>query len=426
MSWMNKTALLIVDDEPINVQMAAECLAADYDIFVAKSGFDALTLLQHQSVGLILLDIGMPEMDGFATAERVAALPHCAAIPIIYLTADNSEETISKAFDTGAADYVIKPFKRKELLARVKNRLETERLKQEQHDLLKRNTHLIELIKSHVAYLKTDVHGMITEVSVSFCELFLCQENPVTDCNSYFIGKNVNILKSGSTPVAQYQDLWRSLALGEVFTHTIEDKHPCGTNGWYRVTIAPDMSESGQLIGYIAFYLNIDKEVRFEREATTDYLTGLCNRAKFDRLFQDELLRAQRYRHSFSLILADIDHFKTVNDDYGHLVGDVVLKEFAQLLSQHIRQTDSVARWGGEEFIILCPNTDNVGAVQLAEKLRCVIQEHLFASIGQKTASFGVSTYQPQWDGTDLFRQVDKALYQAKEAGRNKVVSFIA
>jgi diguanylate cyclase (GGDEF)-like protein len=83
-----------------------------------------------------------------------------------------------------------------------------------------------------------------------------------------------------------------------------------------------------------------------------------------------------------------------------------------------------VARWGGEEFIILCPNTDNDGAVQLAEKLRHVIQENVFASIGQKTASFGVATYHPQWDGMDLFRHVDKALYQAKEAGRNKVVSF--
>jgi diguanylate cyclase (GGDEF)-like protein len=423
---MNKTALLIVDDEPINLQMAAECLSADYDIFVARSGFDALTLLQHQSVGLILLDIGMPEMDGFATAESIAALPHCAAVPIIYLTADNSEETISKAFDTGAADYVIKPFKRKELLARVKNRLETERLKQEQHDLLKRNTHLIELIKSHVAYLKTDVNGIVTEVSASLCDLFLCKESNEVNCFEYFIGNNVNLLKSGSTPLEQYQRLWQSLAMGEVFTHEIEDKHPSGTSAWYRVTIAPDVDENGQLVGYIAFYLNIDKEVRFEHEATTDYLTGLWNRAKFDRLFHDELIRAQRYLHPFSLILADIDHFKTVNDDYGHLVGDAVLKDFAQLLSQNIRQTDSVARWGGEEFIILCPNTDKDGVMQLAEKLRQVIQNYCFTTIGHKTASFGVATYYSQEDGLELFRNVDKALYQAKEGGRNKVVSFVA
>jgi len=423
---MNKTALLIVDDEPINVQMAAECLSADYDIYVARSGFDAVTLLRHQSVELILLDIGMPEMDGFATAEAIAALPNCSAIPIIYLTADNSEETISKAFDTGAADYVIKPFKRKELLARVKNRLETERLKQEQYHLVQRNNHLIELIKSHVAYLKTNTNGIITEVSPSFCRLFHSHQQDIEQCNRYFVGNNVNMLRTSSTPQEHYFQLWQAIGKQEVYTHEIEDRHADGASGWYRVTIAPDSDESGQLIGYIAFYLNIDKEVRFEREATTDYLTGLCNRAKFDALFHDELIRAQRYRHSFSLILADIDHFKTVNDDYGHLVGDAVLKEFAQLLSQHIRQTDSVARWGGEEFIILCPNTDNDGAVQLAEKLRHVIQEYVFTSIGHKTASFGVATYHPQWDGLDLFRNVDKALYQAKDTGRNKVVSFPA
>lgn len=423
---MNKTALLIVDDEPINLQMAAECLVNDYAIFVAKSGSDALTLLQHQSVELILLDIGMPEMDGFATAEAIAALPHCASIPIIYLTADNSEETISKAFDTGAADYIVKPFKRKELLARVKNRLETERLKQEQYQLVQRNNHLLELIKSHVAYLKTDINGIITEVSPSFCRLFHSHQQVIELCNRYFVGNNVNMLKTGSTPQEHYFQLWQTLGKQQVYTHEIEDRHADGASGWYRVTIAPDTDESGYLIGYIAFYLNIDKEIRFEHEATTDYLTGLCNRAKFDRLFNDELIRAQRYRHPFSLILADIDHFKTVNDDYGHLVGDAVLKDFAQLLSEHIRQTDSVARWGGEEFIILCPNTDNEGAVQLAEKLRHVIQEHAFASIGHKTASFGVATYHPQWDALDLFRNVDKALYQAKDAGRNKVVSFQA
>ncbi len=301
---MNKTALLIVDDEPINLQMAAECLAEDYAIFVAKSGCDALVLLQHQSVGLILLDIGMPNMDGFETALRIHALPDHEATPIIYLTADNSEETISKAFDSGAADYIIKPFKRKELQARVKNRLETQRLKQEQYQLLKQNGHLIQLIKSHVAYLKTDVNGIITEVSASFCDFFYGQKANASDCTNYFVGKNVNILKNESTPKEHYQHLWQSLERLEVYTYEIEDRHADGASGWYRVTIAPDSDETGHVVGYIAFYLNIDKEVRFEHLATTDYLTGLCNRAKFDSLFNNELLQAKRYHLLFSLIFS--------------------------------------------------------------------------------------------------------------------------
>lgn len=123
---MNKTDLLIVDDEPINLQIAAECLSPLYTIYIAKKGLDALTILQNKPVALILLDIGMPDMDGFETAARIRTLALHKQTPIIYLTADNSEETIAKAFDSGAADYVIKPFKPDELLASVKNNLAKE------------------------------------------------------------------------------------------------------------------------------------------------------------------------------------------------------------------------------------------------------------------------------------------------------------
>jgi diguanylate cyclase (GGDEF)-like protein len=421
---MIKTPILIVDDEPLNLQIAAECLAPFYHLFIAKNGAEALTILNHHDIALILLDIHMPIMDGFETAKKIQRLSTHIQTPIIYLTADTSEETISQAFDSGAADYIVKPFKQKELLARVKNRIETEQLKKQQRQLLEHNEHLIQLIKSHIAYIKTDKIGIITETSRSFCDLFCCEKYVGDLSNSPYIGKNVNTLKSGNTPRETYARLWETLNRCEVFTHDIENKNMCGECHWYRVTIAPDVNDISEVTGYICFFHNIDDQVRYAHNASVDYLTGLFNRSKFDDKLAEEMLRAELYHELFSIILVDIDHFKAVNDQYGHDVGDAVLKEVTHLLSKQIRLTDTLARWGGEEFIILCPNTDISAAVTLAEVLRTAIEHHHFDTVEHKTASFGVTQYHSRLDPITLFKHVDHALYQAKETGRNKVIAF--
>jgi len=162
---------------------------------------------------------------------------------------------------------------------------------------------------------------------------------------------------------------------------------------------------------------------QFRTLATTDNLTQIYNRQKFNTVIEEEIKRASRYKRSLSLILFDIDHFKSVNDIYGHLVGDDILKAMVDVVSSHIRISDIFARWGGEEFTILIPETDINGAKILAEKLRSKIAETVFDVVGHKTCSFGVTTYNGQTK-EEFINEADTALYFIKENGRDNVGYF--
>lgn len=167
---------------------------------------------------------------------------------------------------------------------------------------------------------------------------------------------------------------------------------------------------------------------RMERMATTDGLTGLVNHRHFQGLFDNALARAERYGRPLSVILTDIDHFKSVNDTYGHPVGDRVLKVVARVLEQGARKTDVVARYGGEEFAILLDETDTEGAVQIAERIREAVQAKEFHTEHGRfscTLSLGVSTFpHDAQTKADLIEGADQALYKAKGTGRNQVVTF--
>ncbi len=154
--------------------------------------------------------------------------------------------------------------------------------------------------------------------------------------------------------------------------------------------------------------------------ATTDRLTGAYNRHKLDELSTYEISRSTRYHHPLSLILIDIDHFKEVNDSYGHLVGDQVLVNLVTLLQTNIRDTDSLARWGGEEFVILCPGINGGQALQLAEKIRAVVSKHDFRPVGHITLSIGATELLPGESFDQGILRADEALYRAKENGRDR------
>ncbi|MDD2464100.1 MAG: diguanylate cyclase [Desulfobulbus sp.] len=163
----------------------------------------------------------------------------------------------------------------------------------------------------------------------------------------------------------------------------------------------------------------LNKEL--ERLSATDKLTGLFNQMKLDEAFESELKLSNRYNTAFSIIMVDIDHFKEINDSFGHQVGDKVLVEVARILKANTRGTDRVGRWGGEEFVIVCTQTDKQGVLKLAEKLRQTFQEHNFPIVQQKTASFGVTTSRSGDKPNDLVARADEALYAAKHNGRNQV-----
>lgn len=165
-------------------------------------------------------------------------------------------------------------------------------------------------------------------------------------------------------------------------------------------------------------YLNNQK---LEYLATTDELTGLYNRSRIENNVNDEVERSERYKRGLSIILLDIDNFKSVNDDYGHHVGDVILSEFASVLKDGIRKVDAVGRWGGEEFLIILPETNIKEAENIAEQIRKKIENHIFTVIKHKTSSFGVSEYIQGDNSQSIINRADKALYKAKDCGRNTV-----
>ena len=165
-----------------------------------------------------------------------------------------------------------------------------------------------------------------------------------------------------------------------------------------------------------------EKNKLLEKLSITDELTKIYNRRKLDELLQSELNRCERFSHTFSVAILDIDHFKKINDTYGHQMGDKVLIEIADTLKTHMRKTDYVGRFGGEEFVIICPESDKNGIYKLMENIRKDIQNHDFKGVGQVTASFGISILKEKDNIESLLKRADIALYQAKAAGRNKVV----
>lgn len=193
--------------------------------------------------------------------------------------------------------------------------------------------------------------------------------------------------------------------------------------------------ELGQIIKSINVFINklhksheelSEAKKELERLYITDQLTGVYNRVKIDEIIDIELKKQKRYGYVCSVIMIDIDLFKLVNDTYGHLAGDLTLKEFSALLKSNVRDTDNVGRWGGEEFIIVSPQTDQDGALSLANHLRSKIEEFTFTTVGKKTASFGVASCSEDDDIQSLIDNADKALYRAKNSGRNKVVTHNA
>ena len=159
-----------------------------------------------------------------------------------------------------------------------------------------------------------------------------------------------------------------------------------------------------------------------KRLATIDDLTGISNHRRFVEFFDVEWRRAVRDTKPISMILIDVDFFKQVNDTYGHFIGDEVLYHLAILLNKHTRIVDEVGRWGGEEFMIVCPGTSLVNVLYLAEKLRNAVEKYDFPNIGHLTVSMGVEVFKSEQSLQEMLEHADHYLYQAKNAGRNCVM----
>lgn len=189
--------------------------------------------------------------------------------------------------------------------------------------------------------------------------------------------------------------------------------------------VNPSANNDGTQTTVFGIFRDITERKRAEEQihrfATLDSLTGILNRREFTRITESEIERVKRYGTPLTMLMYDLDHFKRVNDTFGHDVGDYVLQTIVQVVNENMRNTDIAGRWGGEEFMVLLLQTDLDSGRKVAEKLRQAIEQFTFDKVGQVTASFGVTQLLPEDDVGSLTKRVDEALYDAKQRGRNRV-----
>lgn len=195
---------------------------------------------------------------------------------------------------------------------------------------------------------------------------------------------------------------------------------PDGSIRWVR-----DSAKATRLASGRARVDGVVSDISAYKQAVTDSLTGVANRRMFEQALENEIARARRHNMPFALVMYDVDHFKEVNDTHGHDVGDDVLKGITQTVQANIRTVDLLARWGGEEFVILSPQSSIDGASVMADKLRAAIAGQVFGRAGAVTASFGIAMYEPGDDVASLLKKADAALYRAKQNGRNRVEQIV-
>jgi diguanylate cyclase (GGDEF)-like protein len=300
--------ILVADDEPVNLALIKRRLEWEhYRVHTAEDGREAVEAARRVRPDLIILDVMMPVMDGLRACRLLKEDPATRDIPVIFLSAIDDTEAIVGGLSSGADDYISKPFRVEELIARVAVAI---RLKRERDRLRRR-----------------------------------------------------------------------------------------AEESRRRAEAASEMS-------------------------MTDALTGLLNRYGLQRALQRELAEARRYARPLSCLLLDLDHFKAVNDTYGHAAGDAALAQAARVLTESVRGSDVVCRYGGEEFLVLAPETELAGALALAEKIRLAVSARLFGAgpcSFPLTFSVGVARLRAGESGNDMIARADEALYHAKQTGRDRV-----
>jgi len=239
------------------------------------------------------------------------------------------------------------------------------------------------------------------------------------------IGKKTNIFKSGKHTKEFYEKLWKTILSGQNYHNVVIDKTKDNRCYYIDLKITPLMDKDNNIQNFVSTSTDITSRVEMENRlkklASIDSLTGVYNRYKIDDEINLQIARFKRKKKPFCILMFDIDYFKSVNDTYGHDVGDKVLKDLCKMVLSNIRTTDILGRWGGEEFIIILDETTQGTAVEIGEKLRKVTQNHLIDGRYKVTISIGITQYKELLTREDLTKKADEALYRAKDKGRNQV-----
>ncbi|MCZ7448544.1 PleD family two-component system response regulator [Agrobacterium rhizogenes] len=452
--------VLVVDDIPANVKLLEARLIAEYfDVVTAEDGFKALTICDEEQVDIILLDIMMPGMDGFEVCERLKANPNTAHIPVVMVTALDQPSDRVRGLKAGADDFLTKPVNDLQLIARVKSLV---RLKAVSDELrlraeTARQIGIEEMLRSD-GLMQTPGRVLVADGRASSQERIIRALKPVAEIDAV-TEPQAALLKAASSPFelvivnsnfedydplrlcSQLRSLERTrflpllLVAEQGADEMVARALDLGVNDYILRPIDPNelVARSLTQIRRKRYNEHLRLNLQHTMElAIVDGLTGLNNRRYLDSHLKILFDRAAVRGRPISICMTDIDRFKLVNDTYGHDVGDEVLREFAARIRSTVRGADLACRYGGEEFVVVMPDTPMELAASVAERLRAIVEDKPFyvRSIDRElsiTASLGIATSSGAFGAPDeILKQADKALYEAKHAGRNRVVAAAA
>ena len=418
-----KYNILCVDDIQTNLFILKTLFKKheEFELFYALSGQEAFEILLKNKIDLILLDIMMPEMDGFEVAKLIKQNTMTVDIPIIFVTAKTDEASLKEAFEKGAVDYITKPYQNYELMARVKMHLDI----YTSHKELIHKEYLLEQIINQQQNLViiTDTKN-ITMANKAFLNFFdyvgLSDIQKNNKRLNDLFEKDNEFYNLGDT--SDIQECLKNISQNQEkdFITVMKNSQSDESHAFIIKSTKIKNKES-----YIVVFTDITNTVmtskKYEKKALYDTLTGLYNREKLNDFLKFQMNISRRYKTQLSIILFDIDDFKHVNDTYGHIVGDKILCQLSALVQKSIRNTDIVARWGGEEFMIVAPEIALNSAKIVAENVRILINEDKFPDAGTITCSFGVTSYKINESIEEFIDRADVALYEAKNSGKNRV-----
>ena len=376
----------------------------------------AMEILSEREFDMILLDLTLPDEDGIDTF-LVLHKAH-EDIPIVIMSGLDDEELAMEAVNRGAQDYLVKGTVDTDLLVRsIRYAIERMRIKKMLLQAAREWRTTFDALEDTI--ILTDSEGNVLRCNEAARDLFgepflKIIGQPLWD----YLPRHAGSMKKCFSDI-------RKTVRRENLILEVEGK-------WFSMNLDPVFNEKDIFSGGVWILSDITRQKRVEEDllmaheelkklAATDQLTGAFTRLKFEEIIKREMERAKRYGDPLSLIMFDIDDFKTINDTHGHIVGDQVLRTVADSIRKYIRNVDFFVRWGGEEFMIISSESALNNAYALAERLRKSIGDQKFEQVGAVTVSFGVTEFRKSDDDGTFVRRADEALYTAKGKGKNRV-----
>jgi two-component system cell cycle response regulator len=491
MTIAEQARILVVDDDEGLLKTLSWILNdKGHEVIPVSESVDLLPRMVEERPDLLMLDIMMPKVDGLQLLEQIKADERWRDLPVLMISSMSPEDGTVKALGLGASDFISKPFRVKELLARVDAHLRTGRaLREARREAQEKaaeakaraeeaaiRAEMVDILHEVTDALNSEeIYHILAQrvahvLNIAKCSLVIPQ--PGGEVGLIMVASDNPMLRNLEIQLDGYPEIRRALETNQpvliadvqvdpLYTEVRERWNNDGINVATKSVIAIPFALHGAESGVfflrtmtdgvtltetdVAFAEEVIKtavnaiekayqleSVQSDKEkyrwlATVDALTGCMNRRAFTERLERELDRVRRYGVKLSVMMIDLDHFKDVNDTHGHIVGDSVLRQLGELLRDEVRSVDLAARFGGEEFVILLPDTDLEGAVVFAERLRKRVEEHDFAESGDPlriTVSIGVAAASAKGEVTEpesLTAKADEALYRAKNDGRNRV-----